>query len=63
MQADLEPQLLSIKSTLAVAGISRSEIYRWLNRGTVQGVKVGRRTFILASSLRNAILTLPRYNQ
>jgi excisionase family DNA binding protein len=52
---------LTIKNATDRTGLSRSQIYRWLADGTLDGKKLGRRTFVCADSLRQAMSDLPDY--
>ncbi|MCQ4162655.1 helix-turn-helix domain-containing protein [Roseomonas sp. GC11] len=50
---------LSIPAAVAATGLSRSEVYRRLARGELRAVKLGKRTLILAESLRAFLHALP----
>lgn len=55
------PITLSIPSTVAVSGLSRSSIYEALKRGDLTAVKAGRRTLIRFSDLEAYMMKLPAY--
>jgi len=40
---------------------SRSTVYKMLNNGELEGVKVGSRTFITDASIQKKLAKLPRY--
>jgi excisionase family DNA binding protein len=50
---------IAIPEACRIAGISRSQLYRWLAAGTIQAMKSGRRTLIVVDSLRRHIASLP----
>lgn len=50
--------LLSVEESAQTLGISRSLLYRLLNRGAFRSVKVGRKRKILASSVTEYITHL-----
>lgn len=39
----------------SLGGIGRSTVYRMIERGDLEGVKIGRRTFITTQSLENYV--------
>jgi hypothetical protein len=55
----VEPLALPLARATLVSGLSRSELYRRLAAGDLQAVKAGKRTLILAASLRAYLAGLP----
>ena len=51
---------LTIPDTVRASGMSRSRVYTLLNEGELQAIRVGRRTLVLNSSLREFIDRQPR---
>ncbi len=49
----------TITETSRAVGIARTTIYRLLSEGKLRGIKLGGRTLILASSLRELIAASP----
>ena len=62
-QASLGSQLglvsVTISEACRISGLSRSEVYRRLAAGDISAVKSGKKTLVLASSLRGHIESLP----
>jgi hypothetical protein len=54
-------RLLSIESTLTILDIGRTSLYALLDKGQLQAVKIGRRTFITSHNLDDFIARLPSY--
>jgi excisionase family DNA binding protein len=54
-----EPLLLSVLDAASVIGISRATMFKLLKAGSVQAVKLGRRTLIPMQSLRDYVADLP----
>ena len=55
----METLLLTLKDAVKVSGFSRSRIYALAGQGKIEARKAGRRTMIVAESLRDAIGELP----
>lgn len=51
---------LTIEQALDLIGISRPKLYMEIKQGHIAARKIGRRTFILASDLREYLLSRPR---
>jgi excisionase family DNA binding protein len=58
---DTSPLALTIDEAVAAARVSRSEIYRALQRKELVAKKQGRRTLILRDELSRYLATLPDY--
>lgn len=56
-----DTRLIKVRGAIAKYGISRSTLYKWLGNGTIEGVKLGRATYIIVASLERAISLLPAY--
>ena len=54
-----DPVTVSIKESVRISGISRSEIYRRLKAKKLRAVKSGKHTLILMESLRQHLASLP----
>jgi hypothetical protein len=52
--------LVSLPEACRISGYSRSELYRRLAIGDVEGVKIGRSLRIVVTSLHRSIAALPR---
>lgn len=50
---------LTLKDAARISGFSRSRIYAMIGDGHLEARKAGRRTMILAASLRRAVEALP----
>lgn len=50
-----EPLAYSIRDAVAVSSLSRPRIYQLIKEGKLESRKLGRRTVILADSLRDLI--------
>lgn len=50
---------LTIKDAAAASGLGATKLYELIGKGKIQAVKEGRRTLILAESLRRHIEGLP----
>jgi hypothetical protein len=55
----VDPIALPLARATLVSGLSRSELYRRLAAGDIRAVKAGKRTLILADSLRAFLAGLP----
>jgi hypothetical protein len=55
----VNPIAFPLSRATLVSGLSRSEIYRRLAAGDLRAVKAGKRTLILADSLRAYLDSLP----
>jgi hypothetical protein len=55
----MEDIALTLKDAARISLFSRSMIYAMIGGGEIQAKKAGRRTMILAVSLRRAIAALP----
>ena len=55
----IEPLLISISEACRIAGVSRSELYRRLAAGQIAAKKLGVRTRVVLSSLRQHVAALP----
>ena len=51
---------LTIEQALDLTGISRPKLYLEIKQGHIAARKIGRRTFILASDLREYLISRPR---
>ena len=60
LQAD-GPIAFSIKDAVSASPVSRSEIYRALQRGDLRAKKIGKRTIILRDDLAAFFAALPDY--
>jgi excisionase family DNA binding protein len=58
---DVSPLALTLTEAVAAAKLSRSEIYRALQRGDLTAKKQGRRTLILREELSRYLSALPNY--
>lgn len=58
-QDGAEPYSLTVEAATAYSGMSRTRIEALLAAGAVEAKRAGRRTLILASSLRTYIDSLP----
>lgn len=56
-----EPIAFTIEEAAFAAKISRSELYRALQRGNLTAKKQGRRTLILRTDLEHYLSSLPAY--
>jgi hypothetical protein len=54
-----EPIAMPLARASLVSGLSRSELYRRLAAGDIKAVKAGKRTLIVADSLRAFLARLP----
>jgi hypothetical protein len=54
------PVLVSIADARAIAGLSRSAIYRHMASGHIRAVKSGARTLVVVESLVEYVGSLPR---
>ncbi|WP_240653071.1 helix-turn-helix domain-containing protein [Sphingomonas crocodyli] len=61
MSEDTQSVLMSINDFRAYAKVGRTLVYKELAKGTLEAVKVGRRTLILTSSARTWVEKLDRY--
>ena len=52
--------LVPVPEACRISGFSRSELYRRLTSGELEGVKIGRSLRITTASLYRAIAALPR---
>lgn len=59
MDSNVNPILLTIPNATAATSISRTRLYALMGDGTVEAVKVGKRTLIKADSLKAYIGALP----
>ena len=57
---DAQRLAFAIKEAARVAGLSRSQLYVEIARGTLRARKCGTRTLILDSDLRRFLRSLPR---
>lgn len=55
----VEPLALTIPNAVAASGFSRTELYRQLAAGNIRAVKAGKRTLVLADSLKKHLASLP----
>lgn len=55
----MQPMLLTLKDAVIFSGFSRSRIYAMAGLNEIETKKAGRRTLIVAESLRAAIERLP----
>ena len=58
----LPPVSLTINDAVRFSGLGKTSLYESLARGDIAGVRVGRRTLILADSLRAFIEKQPTYH-
>lgn len=58
---EVSPLALTLSEAVAAAKLSRSEIYRALQRGDLTAKKQGRRTLILREELARYLAALPNY--
>lgn len=54
---------LTIKDAAAAGGLGATKLYELIGKGKIQAVKEGRRTLILADSLRRHVEGLPRVKE
>ncbi|MDR6873548.1 excisionase family DNA binding protein [Bosea sp. BE125] len=52
--------VVSIDEACAITRSGRSAVYEWLNDGTLEGIKLGRRTVVLYRSILDMIAKAPR---
>ena len=57
----LDPIALTVEEAAYAAKVSRSELYRALQRGDLMAKKQGRRTLILRADLQSYLDGLPKY--
>ena len=57
-----EPIALTVEEAALTAKVSRSELYRALQRGELAAKKQGRRTLILRDELARYLGALPNYS-
>jgi len=57
------PIAVKLPEAQRLSGLGRSELYDYLNDGSVEGVKNGRATLVIVDSLRRKVLSLPPYDQ
>ena len=50
-----EPLVASISDTCQLIGVKRSTIYRLINSGELETIKIGRRTLVVIASARGLI--------
>ena len=62
MNDDILPILYTIPNATKASGFCRSRLYTMMGAGTIEAVKIGRRTLIKSDSLRAFIATLPAAN-
>lgn len=55
MSNTISPLAYSIKGAVIASSISRPRLYQLINQGKLETRKIGRRTIILADSLRSLI--------
>ena len=55
----IPPVTMSIAEAVKWSGLSRSELYRQLSRGTIAAVKNRSRTLIVIDTLRAFLINLP----
>ncbi len=58
---ETQPLALTVEEAAYAAKLSRSEIYRALQRGDLEAKKQGRRTLILREELTRYLGALPNY--
>jgi hypothetical protein len=58
-QAKVEPYALTMEGAVQYSGMSRTRIEGLLSEGKVEAKRVGRRTLVLAASLRAHLDSLP----
>ena len=51
---------MTVTKAVEASGIGRTRIYELIREGKISAIKEGRRTLILADSLRHHIESLPR---
>lgn len=54
-----EPVTLTLPGATAYSGLSRRELYRLLRRGDIAAIKHGKRTLIVADTLRAYLASRP----
>jgi excisionase family DNA binding protein len=59
-QPTIQPQAHTVPSVVATYGIGRTTIYKLIKEGKLEALKLGSRTLILDSSVRNLLANLPR---
>jgi excisionase family DNA binding protein len=55
----MEPFTLTIDEATRLSGLSRSRLYEILARGELEARKAGKRTLIVAASLKSYVENLP----
>jgi excisionase family DNA binding protein len=55
----ISPIAYTIRTAVAVTGLSRSRIYELIGQGQLEARKDGRRTLVMTKSLRTYIASLP----
>lgn len=58
-----ERTYLTVAEATAIASIGRTKFFELLAKGEIEGIKLGRRTLVKASSLRDFMDHLPRVGQ
>jgi excisionase family DNA binding protein len=58
-----EAEHLTIAEATQCAGIGRTKLYELLQTGQIGAVKLGRRTFVKADSLRTFLAKLPQFGR
>jgi excisionase family DNA binding protein len=53
----MEPIVLSINDTAKALGLGRTSVYALIKAGSLQAVKIGRRTLIKVASIRRLMGT------
>ena len=56
----IEPMVLSVKDASAFIGLSKSRLYELITNQTIEARKLGGRTVIPVSSLRDFVNSAPR---
>ena len=59
--AEQPPALLTVAKVVSTFGVSRSQVYRWLADGLIEARKIGRSTYVVTSTLQDAIDNLPKF--
>lgn len=57
--AHVEQLALTIPNAIAASGYSRTKLYELLAAGNIRAVKAGKRTLVLADSLKKHLASLP----